>query len=305
MRKNKSWFSIIIWMWLVILMTLSAYLILSYIIPFSQNTKWIENSSNAYYLSYGWIEKALYFIGKERTPADMTTETWSNMPNTLTWISYETFSSWSSIPKPWEWNSEYDKDYNTISITEGLQLEVWNNMIPNWSWVNFIFKVPNLDLNNTTSETLSGLTLPIINWMLSTDSDTLSASWTTYIEANWTTWVKSSNCSSSCSWQINNKNWVILDWSPEIFNQAYYNSNCWAWSSCILKFSIINPLILSTWNKVVPYLEYQISWLWGWFPDKYAKIISSWKSYWFQKSLEIKIPQQLTTNQALDFTVFQ
>ncbi|MDD5769527.1 MAG: hypothetical protein PHE25_01035 [Candidatus Gracilibacteria bacterium] len=305
MRKNKSGFSIIIGMGLVILMTLSAYLILSYIIPFSQNTKGIENSSNAYYLSYGGIEKALYFIGKERTPADMTTETGSNMPNTLTGISYETFSSGSSIPKPGEGNSEYDKDYNTISITEGLQLEVGNNMIPNWSGVNFIFKVPNLDLNNTTSETLSGLTLPIINWMLSTDSDTLSASGTTYIEANGTTGVKSSNCSSSCSWQINNKNGVILDGSPEIFNQAYYNSNCGAGSSCILKFSIINPLILSTGNKVVPYLEYQISGLGGGFPDKYAKIISSGKSYGFQKSLEIKIPQQLTTNQALDFTVFQ
>jgi hypothetical protein len=39
-------------------------------------------------------------------------------------------------------------------------------------------------------------------------------------------------------------------------------------------------------------------------PTKFFRIKSIWKSYWFKKILNIKIPQN-TTNQAFDFAVFQ
>lgn len=301
MKINKSWFSIIIWMWLVLLMTLTAFVILSYMVPFSRSVKWIENASNSYYVSYSWIEKALYYI---KIRSNISSETWSTMPATAVWYSYNTFSSWGTIPLTWSWNSEYDKDYNTISLTEPLQIQVWSWYLTNpWSWIQFYFRVPNLDNNTSTTETLSWTTLPIINWMLSSENDTLIASWTYLIASNIknsiiTTWDTLFNSTSPFRF------WSTLSWSSMEF-QTFYTSNCWVWSWCSLKFSIINPLELNDASSTkLPYLEYKITWLSSNFPDRYTKIKSSWKSYWFQKNLEVKIPQQ-TVNQALDFTIFQ
>lgn len=299
MKTNKSWFSILIWMWLVILITLSAYVILAYIIPFSKNIKWIENASNAYYVAYSWIEKALYHI---KTRISINSDTWITIPATAIWFNYVTSSSWITIPLSWEWNSEYNSDYNIISPTEPLQLEVWKWYLTNpWSWVQFYFRVPDLDRNWVPDDETLVWTLPIINWMLSSQNDSLIASWS-YIDI--TNWIKKSNCSWTCDWKIDGKLWSILSWSTMNFDQTYYNNNCWVGSWCILKLSIINTLKLSPNLALVPYLEYKITWLSTNFPDRYTKIKSSWKSYWFQKNLEIKIPQQ-TVNQALDFTVFQ
>lgn len=300
MKINNSWFSIIIWMWLVLLISLSAYMILSYMIPFSKNIKWIENASNAYYTSYAGIEKALYYINKTRWTS-LNSDTWAIMPNNSKWYSYITNSTWSTIPLPWEWNSEYNKDHNIISAYAPLQLQVWNwYLTNNWNWVNFYFRVPDIDLNWVNDdETLSGGTLPIINWLLLSENDTLVASWS-YIDADW---VKKSNCTWTCYWQIYDKIWNILSsWANETF-QNYYNSNCWTSSGCTLKLSVISKL--ETTNSIeIPYLEYKIEWLWDLFPNRYTKINSSWKSYWFQKNLEIKISQQ-TIDQIFDFTIFQ
>jgi hypothetical protein len=287
-------------MWLVVLITITAFVILSYMVPFSRWIKWIENSTNAYYLAYAWIEKALYHV---KTRPFINSETWSVMPNTAIWYSYNTFSSWTQIPLPGSWNSEFDKDYNIISPAEPLQLEVWKwYQTNNWNSVSFLFRVPNLDNNSSTTETLSWGTLPVINWLLSSQNNTLIASGT-YLKAND---VKSSNVtswvnifSSTSAFRF----WSTLSWSSVDF-QTYYSNNCWPSSWCTLKFSIINQLELTTNKTKIPYLEYKITWLSNNFPDRYTKIKSSWKSYWFQKNLEVRVPQQ-TVNQALDFTVFQ
>ncbi len=51
-------------MWLVLISSLFAYTILEYMIPFSKNIKWIENSSKSYYQANNWIEMGLYFFLK-------------------------------------------------------------------------------------------------------------------------------------------------------------------------------------------------------------------------------------------------
>ena len=73
-----------------------------------------------------------------------------------------------------------------------------------------------------------------------------------------------------------------------------------------MKLSLINPLYTTTGLKI-PYLEYTINpWdnVWTKFPLYYTTIDTSWKSYWFKKDLNVRVPQQ-TTNQAFDFTLFQ
>lgn len=302
MKKNNTWFSIIIWMWLVILITLSAYVLLAYMVPFSKNVKWIENASNAYYQASSWIEQALYFVKKDRSV--LTTETWSNMPTTAIWNSFFTTSRWTRIPLSWYWNSEFNSWFNQISQSEPIQLEVWNWMISDWWNVKFIFRVP--DLNNWAS-TLSlswWWTMPVINWILSSQTDSLIASWS-YISAD-NIWK--SNCdiwsSPSCSIQLNSSTlWVKLDWTPQDFSNFYWTNCTWT-NSCTLKMSVVNDLVLTPSNTQVPYLEYKIDFWTNSVPDRYTRINSSWKSYWFQKDIEVKVPQQ-TVNQAFDFTVFQ
>ncbi len=296
MKKNITGFSIMIGMVLVLLMTLSAYVILAYIIPFSKNTKWIENASNAYYISYSGIEQALYHI---KTRLSLVAETWSTMPTTSTWYSYTTASSANYIPKDWEWNSEYDKNYNIISQTEPIQLEIWKWVLTSAPFINFIFRVPDLDTDNdTTDETLSWGALAIINWILSSWEDSLIASGS-YITAN-EVQLASSNWLYS---NIINRNWLTLS-GAQMSMSTFYVDHCVGTSSwCNLKMSLLNTLELTTNNTKIPFLEYKISTT-NSIPDRYTKINSSGKSYGFQKELEVKVPQ-VTVNQALDFTIFE
>lgn len=303
MKKNITGFSIMIGMVLVLLMTLSAYVILAYIIPFSKNTKWIENASNAYYISYSGIEQALYHI---KTRSSLVAETSLAMPSTstATGYSFETTSSGLIIPFPWEWNSEYDSNYNIISPQEPLQLEVGmkshNISWLNWSNIWFNFNIPSF--NGSNNLLLSWSDIPIIARQLSSENDTLYATGiNSYITAdNFKDWTN--NAVVNFSWSMMTDG-VTLQWTEESL-KTFYTTNCNSSSSwCTLKFSIINKLELTTNNTIIPYLEYNVDFPQN-FPDRYTKIKSSGKSYWFQKELQVKVSQQ-TVNQALDFTVFQ
>lgn len=288
MKKNNWWFSIVIWMALMILIVLSAYVILAYVIPFMKSVKGVENTSGAYYQAYGWIETALYFI-KERP--NLTDETYTGMSNQPIAFSFQTFSSGTSIPQNWYGNSEYSTWHNIISQTSPIQLEIGNNYITNWANINFDFKVPAFT-GGTLS--LSGNNTPIINWILSSESDTLyaSGSWITEIDINGTS-----------PWNISNKSWITLEGGSSNF-QTFYTNNCWTNSGCILKMAVINDLELTTNNTKIPYLEYSIDFWLNNLPDRYTRIESHGKSFGFQKKLEVRIPQQ-TVSQAFDFTVFQ
>lgn len=310
MKKNNKWFAIIIWMIIVLLLSLFVYLIFSYIVPFSKSVKWIENSTNAYYQSYAWIEKSLLFV---KGRSDLTSETGTLLPSLSTpvWYGYQTYSSWIHIPQPWEWNSEYDSGFNIISMTEPIQLEIWNWY---YTWANnlnnlkMFFRVPNINplFSLSLSWLISSPYTQYLSRMISASWNTLYSSWDQLNTSNciiksditdiWSYW-NLDNCN-----RIDSKNWMDIDWTERTW-QDFYNSNCWVWKSCIFKISVVNPLILSNWTKI-PYLEYYMNPYWKSIPDRYTKIESTGKSYMFKKDLSIKIPQQ-TVNSALDFTVFQ
>lgn len=297
MKKNKSWFSILIWMWLMVLITLTAYVILSFIIPFSKNIKWIENSSVSYYQAYSWIEKALMFL---KNRPNLVTETWSVMSDLPKAFSYNTFSSWSKVPEKWYWNSEYSTWYNIISKTEPLQIELWKKV----HWINnlfgnnikFIFKVP--DFWEWITYSFSWWNNPIINWILSSDNNTLYSTWGSVF---WTDIHNSDE--DELDWIINNKSWITLLGLSKTFSE-FYQENCDTdESECVLKMSVLDDLFLINWTQI-PYLEYKIDFWNSNIPDRYTRVESYGKSYGFQKKLDVRVPQQ-TINQAFDFTVFQ
>lgn len=280
-------------MWIMILITLSAYVLLAYMIPFMKSVRWIENTSSSYYKAYKWVEDSLFFVKNRNL---LTQETQENITWPV-WYFYRTFSSWTTIPIEWYWNSEFSSWFNMISHTEPLQLEIWwiNNL---WNQdINFIFKTPNID--ELTSWDFSGsVNYPVINWILSSENDTLIASWT-YLNGE-----DINNSTYFNTWNIRNQEWKVLSWSWFTF-WDFYNNNCnWTFSWCTLKMSVLNELKFTD-NKLIPYLEYKIIFP-SWFqvPDRYTRIESYGKSYGFQKKLDVRVPQQ-TVNQAFDFTVFQ
>lgn len=298
MIKNKKWSSLLLAMWLVIVISLLAYTMLEYVIPFSRSIRWIENSSKAYYQANSWIEEGLYKVY-------LRNGSWiiNNTDEYLSWFSsntsaeYKTYSSWSLLPPIWEWNSEFDEDWNIISSGLPVQLVVWNWMLV--SDFEIAFRVPNLDDDILSTETLSWGTLEIVNWQLSSNSNSLYASGS-IIKASE---ILNSDEDFSNASSIMNNDWRLLNWWTETFNNFYTdecdNSGSW----CILKFSVVNKLETS--NSIsIPYLEWKIDFDTSVVPRRYTKIEAWWKANWYKKWLEVKIAWQ-TVNEAFDFTVFQ
>lgn len=305
LNNNKKAFSLVVAMFLMIVTSLLSLYLLEYIIPFSRNTKWMENWTKAYYQANKWIEDVLYSMKVNWN--DPYYETWSTI--TSSWYSYSLISTWVTIPIAWDWTSEFDEDYNKISISNPVQLLLkWN--IDNFDKIKFYFKVPHFDESSNTPIDFIGWNTPIINWQLSSENDTLNA-------ASWSH-ILNSDINSS-TWTINEinfdtfKEWETLWWTG-LTMKAFFldtSNNCFS-SWCILKLSIINELKTDdTPPKKIPYLEYKIDFNeagpWS-LPLKvanyYAIIRTNWKSTWYRKDLKLYIPQQ-TTIEAFDFTVFQ
>lgn len=295
MKKNKKAFSIIIAMGLVLVTSLLAFTMLEYMIPFSKNIKWIENSTKAYYQANNWIETWLYFFS---TRSNLRAESWKSYTKSIDY-KYNTISSWSVLPTSLYWNSEFDNNWNSINLTNPVQLSIWNWFITNILQFKVDFRVPNLD-NLPSAETLSWATLPIINWQISSSDMTLNSnSWST-IKANE---VCASNLTCTTWINIYNLSWEQIDWTTSTI-QTFYSNYCSTWiNECILKFSIINDLNTTSW-VVIPYLEWKIRTSWENIPLRYSVIESEWKSTWFVKNLEVNVPQE-TVSEAFDFTVFQ
>lgn len=300
MKKNNRWVSLPLAMWLVMIMSLLAFAILEYIVPFSREIKWVENSSSAYYQANSWIEEWLYdvYIRNNSWVIDNRDEffedySWESIDN-----KYITTSSWNILPPLWEGNSEYDSDWNIISLWNPIQLSVWDWYID--SDFEIAFRVPNLDNNALTNETLSWTNIPIVNWQLSWSSNTLNASWSIIM---WSEILESKdNFDNNIDIWLDE--WSELDWTNISFDD-FYSNNCLLWFKCILKFSIVNKLELDDIDEIiVPYLEWRIITWDNIIPLRYTKIESSGKSYWYKKDLEVKVAWP-TVNEAFDFTVFQ
>jgi len=306
MKKNNSWFSLIVAIWLVILISILALSILEYIIPFSRNVKWIENSAWSYYRVVSAIEDALWTKNQKILWTDFSSWTIS----TVTWYNYTVTASWKLLPPTWKWNSEFNKDWNIISSWNPIQLEVWNNKITqlntnDWNNTSLIIRVPDIDWSPTSWAITEAFSWSatwignIIQWQLSSWTWTLNASWS-YIQQKD---ITDSNSTTNKTILLWTKNGVKLDWTPSTL-ASFYWSNCIT-KSCILKLTVINKLEWKTWLYwwILPYLEWQFSTP-SPIPLRYTNIEAFWKSYGFQKQLNIRVPQN-TTIDAFNFTIFQ
>lgn len=293
MKKNTRGFSIIIALWIVLIITLIAFYILEYIIPFSRNVKGIENATKSYYLALSWQENALFFIRENGI--------WVWDIKVLSWTSssaYNIISTGTTLPRLWFWTSDFDKDWSKISPSESVQVFLPTGI--NWSNINIYFRVPYFSNNLEMSSTWD-----IVNWQLSSPSDILNAGdWERF--ASWTI----CNSWDSCvSWNLFSwRSWFNLDNTVITFTN-FYESNCTNDYDCVLKLSIINNLVAEKssgiWPQItIPYLEYKIDFNWQAIPTNIIQIEIWGLSYGFRKNFTLYYPLDSLID-AYDFTVFQ
>lgn len=303
-QQNKQGFALVIALGLTIIMSLLVLYILEYIMPYAKNIKGIENSTNAFYQAESSVEEGLYFF-KTRTPEFQDTPKAYVGTNPINY-KYNTTSKGQFIPKSWEWNSEYGSNFNTLSAGDPIQLEVWGVSGLNWNSSKLFIRVPDLNENGSRDERLKidPAYKYYVNWQLSSSTDTLFAQSDKMFD-------ETKICMQSgltympylCAWGFT-MGWLQgekLDGLPESL-QSFYTTNCSG--SCILKLSVINTLTEQNTNAPIPYLEYKFVFNSLNVPLRYSRINATGKSYWFQKNLEVRVPQQ-TVSEWFDFTVFQ
>jgi len=307
-NNNKKALSIILAIILTVIMSLIALYLIDYIIPFSRNVKWIENVSKAYYQAEKWIENSLFYI-KNNFWLNYT----KNFNSSLAVDDKISIIALGSLlPPNGQWNSEFSSNYNRIRISEPIQLEIWDGKF-NWSNAQFTFKIPDIWPSIDSWSILVWWNTEIINWQLIASNWILNADSSQILADDITNrWLVNSilfNWATTNNAGITISNWVDLDWNTTSFNN-FYTSNCLAWNSCVLKMSLLNKLevLNPDWgdNIPLPYLDWSLN-LNNWsntIPLRYTQIHTEWKSYWFKKMLDAKVPQQ-TINEAFDFTVFQ
>ncbi|MDD3145088.1 MAG: hypothetical protein PHV23_03160 [Candidatus Gracilibacteria bacterium] len=292
MKNNKKAFGLIIAMGLVLISSLLAFTILEFIVPFSKNIKGIENSTKSYYMANSGIESGLFFFSN-RTGTLLRSES-SRVYTGNYDYAYTTSSSGTTIPLTGKGNSDFDKDWNTIGVSDPIQLSIGYGFA-NINTLRIDFRVPNLDGVNATTESLSGSTIPMVNWQLTSPNDTLNSLSGTVLNAS----------------QVNGADIPLLGLSGKKVSDSstssllafFTSNNCDTTEKCILKFSIVNDL-KTTGGISFPYLEWKLTSGINKLPLRYSTIESEGKSTGFVKKIQVRVPQE-TVSEAFDFTVFQ
>lgn len=279
MKKNKKAVSLVIVMWIVLLTSFLALAIMVIIIPFSKSVSWMEHSTKAYYLANSWIERWIYNIKQEEEKDNYNFNVSKEGLNSPPWQRFFTKTTikktWSVEPEIWKWDSDFDKDFNTISTWNPIQF---------WWWAKpekIIFKIP-ATLWDWASYFLENPNECYISWQI-------------WYNDNGEFVTETSDKENCIKWEnINWKNKITID----------YFTNWKDASESILKFSVIDELKWKVGIKkvVFPYLEWKASWTD--FNLRYATVDSTWKSADYVKRLNAKVPRD-TVNEAFDFAVFQ
>lgn len=281
---NNTWFSIVLAMWIVLLLSLIWLYLMEYMIPFSRNVKGIENASQAYYESYAGVEENLFNVYDGNM--------WENHSK-LFWAvqDYQYTFLWNGtvIPTPWQGNSQ-DTNYSRISQSEPISLEIWGSSFGTaGSYIRLQLKVPNGGFFDTP------LNDDIILVQLASENGSLSS-------APWEL-IQESDVDDT-EFNLLLEDGVTLAGDPRTFREYYNDLGCSGTSArCVMKISVIGPLISNSWDAIIPYLEYRIESSDS-IPLPNPLMTSQGKSFWFTKNLEVFIPQRFTSS-AFDFTVLQ
>lgn len=279
--------------------------LLGKIVPASRDVKGIEQGNIAYYHAESAEEQALTYMSGSNPFSTLSDS--GSVGNTSSGSTYTIAKESSTIPASGNGNSPYDKDWNIIAPGTPLQLRFGNSV--DWNDPNefkIAFRIPkNAAWNGYTLSSGSG----IINWNF-VNGSTLTLIWSGGV-------IKQGNIGEyntsfeSRSFSMNEKTGINIFNNTESTIWSFYSTNlasflnCNTTQKCSIKFSIINTLdAKNSGGDVItlPFLEYKI--MWEKIPEQYATISSDGYYRWYRKESTKKV-QQTTTNEALDFAVFQ
>lgn len=303
MKKNQSWSALIIGIFVTMIIIVIAIYLLEKIIPFSRDIKGVENGNISYYRANTALNEALLAM----SGSDPGFETVNSSVINWSGMSYAVTGMGRFVPQTWQWNSDYDKNWSILAPGKPLQLFLkttreidFDNPTLN---SHIVFRVPDLNKDGINNELLAG-SQPIINWVISGSGITLQSSGSQ---------ILANEILSGSYISLSSRTWLTLSGSPDNFKNFYlYTAKCGALTItnvgepfCSLKFSLINPLLLSDNITIAPYLEYRMEFgSANSIPLQTAVIETQGYAGGFRKNIT-RFIQQMTTNEALDFTVFQ
>ncbi len=289
-HTTPAWFSIILALGLMLLLSFTGLYLIEYIVPFARSVKGVENASQAFFESYSGIETSLYDIYSWDIWDEFTKVSATDSDH-----NYTVEANGNLLPPVWKWLSPNDHNWSTLSQNEPIQLLVGRGrLITGNNRIRMDYRVPNID--GWTQEVLKiwdGID-DIILWQLSSSQEVL------FTESG--SLINESQINSPSRLNLWPQRGTKWDGSSERIRD-FYNSNCsGSTDECVLKVTLIRDLVSSD-DSILPYLEYQLRFSEP-VPTRFARISSIGKSYGFSKKLELAVPQE-TTNAAFDFTIFQ
>lgn len=306
-RKGSA---LLIGIWLIIFLTVLAIVFVERIWRFSATTENIEQSNIAYYQANAAIEQALNTADK-RTPWNISLVSSGSIESSG--FTGTVITGSLMIPTPGYGNSEYDSNWNIISVWSPVQI-VLPDGINDWANVHFRFRVPNIDFNNSTIESHAVVAnTGVVSWILSSPTAVLFASG----ETNTFVWSEILSSNGTTYQTISAREWGNNVDNTSVSVATFYASATYLWPtwtrcagySCTLKLSLLRPIPLNPLSdgRMIPFLEYQIDFQGsgiGGVPDQFMHFTSQGWSNGFARWRSVEIPQ-ITTSTALDFTVLQ
>lgn len=310
MFRNRDGAALIFAIVLVALFTSLALVFLEKLYPFAQNVSGIERANMAYYVMISSIEKSLETV-EWKAPWKIRPQQFPLIPTPSTFTGYTVtvLTGSNVIPVSGYGNSEYDQNWNIISLGQPIQLVLPGGI--QWSNVSIVFRIPDLNLDGNFDSNDGNLNTNswYVNWILIGSGKALVP------------WDKDElilGSSLNMKWDISiaaKQGKAIRDNEVKRWFSEYYSdsspSGLWNCNDstndflCTIKFSILRPLIDETpqW-KNIPYLEYQITNIGRNIPLQFMTLDAKGVVYGYARVRRILIPQ-ITTNAAFDFAVFQ
>lgn len=136
----------------MIIVVIAVYL-LEKIVPFSRDIKGVENGNISYYRANTAINEALLSMSRSDPSIEASVNALSNGSG----MTYNITAKGGLLPPLGQGNSEYDPHWAILAPGKPIQLVLPSGIT--WTvaaGTYFTFRLPNLDKNSGTSETLSG-----------------------------------------------------------------------------------------------------------------------------------------------------
>lgn len=293
MKRNTSWSALLIGIFVTMIVIIIAIYLLDKIIPFSKDIKWVESGNISYYRANTALNEALLSMSVSDPAIEAATGSISNGSG----FTYNIRAMSRVLPEAGKWNSDFNKDWAVLAPGKPIQLALKSTNPIDWgnAGTYFNFRVPDLNNDNTVNEFLTwGAAAPIINWVITASGESLQASGSQIMASDINGTPISLETRPGLTLSGTNVSFKDFYWPP--------GNMCTGSNVCSLKLSLINPLLLTTGEKA-PYLEYQAH-LNEAIPLQTAVIETEGYMGGFKKNIT-RFIQQMTTSEALDFTVFQ